>query len=64
MKNNHIQRMILGCGAPLLFIFLTPSFGISDGTAVLIFIIAMFGAHLLIPMQHIKKTYSLLYAEI
>lgn len=48
MKNHWIW-MIIGCGIPLLFIFLAPSFGIGDGSSLFTFIIIMFAIHLLIP---------------
>ena len=39
MKNNHWIWMIIGCGLPLLFIFLAPSFGIGGGSSLFIFIL-------------------------
>lgn len=50
--NKHIMWMILGCGLPLLLIFFAPALGLSTGTSLLIFIIAMFACHLLMPMHH------------
>jgi len=38
--------MILGCTLPLLLIFILPSFGISGGGSLFIFIILMFACHL------------------
>jgi hypothetical protein len=49
MKNNHWIWMIIGCGLPLLFIFLAPSFGIEGGSSLFIFIIFMFACHLFMP---------------
>jgi hypothetical protein len=49
MKKNHWIWMVLGCGLPLLFIFLAPSFGIGDGSSLFIFIIFMFAIHLFMP---------------
>jgi hypothetical protein len=49
MKNYHLLLMILGYGLPVLFIFLSPSFGIDDKTAIFIFIIATLGAFELMP---------------
>lgn len=41
--------MVIGCGLPLLFIFLAPTLGIGSGTSLFIFIILMFGCHLFMP---------------
>jgi len=49
MKKNHWIWMIIGCGLPLLFIFLAPSFGIRGGSSLFIFILFMFGIHLFMP---------------
>ena len=43
--------MIIGCGLPLLLIFLAPAFGIGSHASILIFILAMFACHLLMPMH-------------
>lgn len=50
--NKHIIWMIIGYAVPLLFIFLAPVLGLSSNLSLLIFIIAMFGCHLLMPMHH------------
>ncbi len=39
--------MIIGCGLPLLLLFLAPVIGLSSNIAIFIFIIAMFACHLL-----------------
>jgi hypothetical protein len=49
---NHWLWMVIGCGLPLLFIFLAPSFGIGGGTSLFIFIIFMFVCHLFMPHGH------------
>lgn len=49
MKKTHWAWMIIGCGLPLMFIFLAPSFGIVDGSSLFVFIIFMFAIHLFIP---------------
>ncbi|MEX0995859.1 MAG: hypothetical protein WDZ45_02275 [Flavobacteriaceae bacterium] len=49
MKNNHWIWMVIGCGLPLLFIFLAPSFGIGGGSYLFIFILFMFAIHLFMP---------------
>ena len=46
--------MIIGCTVPLLLIFLLPLFGITGNYSILIFIVAMFACHLLMPMHHGK----------
>jgi len=48
MKNHWIW-MVIGCGLPLLLIFLAPSFGIGGGTSLFIFILFMFAIHLFMP---------------
>lgn len=50
--NKHIIWMIIGCAVPLLLIFLAPVLGLSGNLSLLIFIIVMFGCHLLMPMHH------------
>ncbi len=52
---SHTLWMILGCGIPILFIFLAPSFGISGGSSLFIFIVLMFAIHLFMPMHHHDK---------
>ncbi|QHI36577.1 hypothetical protein IMCC3317_19400 [Kordia antarctica] len=49
MKKNHWIWMIIGCGLPLLFIFLAPSFGMGSGSSLFTFIIIMFAIHLFMP---------------
>ena len=50
--NKHLFWMIIGCTVPLLLIFLLPLFGITGNYTFLIFIVAMFACHLLMPMHH------------
>lgn len=50
--DKHTLLMIIGCGIPLLFIFLAPALGISTNISILIFIAAMFAFHLLMPMHN------------
>ena len=47
--NKHLFWMIIGCTVPLLLIFLLPLFGITGNYSFLIFIVAMFACHLLMP---------------
>ena len=49
---KHILWMIVGCTIPLLLIFFAPALGLSSNTSLLIFIVAMFACHLLMPMHH------------
>ena len=49
MKKNHWLWMVVGCGLPLLLIFLAPLFGIGGGSSLFIFIIFMFACHLFMP---------------
>lgn len=51
---KHIFWMIIGCTVPLLLIFLLPLFGVTGNYSILIFIIAMFACHLMMPMHHGK----------
>lgn len=48
MKHHWIW-MIIGCGLPLLFIFLAPVFGIGGDSSLFIFILFMFVCHLFMP---------------
>ena len=51
--------MVIGCGLPLLLIFLAPSFGIEGGSSLFTFIIIMFAVHLFIPHgSHGGNTHS------
>lgn len=49
MKNNHWIWMVIGCGLPLLFIFLAPSFGIGSSSSLFVFILFMFAIHMFMP---------------
>lgn len=44
--------MVIGCTLPLLLIFLAPALGLGSDISFLIFMIAMFACHLLMPMHH------------
>ncbi len=46
---KHWLLMVIGCGLPLLFIFLAPLFGIKNDLSLFIFIVVMFAWHLLMP---------------
>ena len=51
---KHNIRMIIGCVLPLLLIFILPLFGVGSGVTLFIFIILMFGCHLLMMGGHGK----------
>jgi hypothetical protein len=56
---KHFLIMLIGCGLPLLFIFVAPLLGITGNVTFLVFIIAMFACHLLhflIPGAHDHNT--------
>lgn len=44
---NHGLWMMIGCILPLLLIFILPSLGVRSDVSLFIFIILMFGCHLL-----------------
>lgn len=48
---KHTVWMIIGCVIPLLLIFMAPALGISNGISIFLFVAAMFGIHLLMPMH-------------
>jgi hypothetical protein len=50
--NKHMILMLIGCVLPLLLIFLAPLIGMNGKVSLLIFIVAMFLCHLLMPMRH------------
>jgi len=49
---SHSVKMIIGCVLPLLLIFVLPLFGISGGVGLFLFIVLMFGCHLLMMGGH------------
>ncbi len=50
-SRKHIIIMVLGCAVPLLLLFFAPAFGIKSSTSFFIFLIAMLGFHLIVPMH-------------
>ena len=54
---NHALWHILGCAIPLLLIMILPSFGVSSNVTYFIFIILVFGCHLMMfkAMGHSEK---------
>lgn len=51
MKNHALWHM-LGCALPLLLIMILPSFGVSSNVIYFIFIVLMFGCHLMMLGGH------------
>ncbi len=51
MKNHALMHM-LGCMIPLLLIMILPSFGVSSNVTYFIFIVLMFGCHLMMLKGH------------
>ena len=49
---DHSLWMIIGCTLPLLLIFVLPVLGISGSLGIFIFILVMFGCHLLAMRLH------------
>lgn len=49
---RHAIRMLIGCLLPIVVIFLLPLLGISEGMSLLLFIVLMFGCHLLMMRGH------------
>jgi hypothetical protein len=49
---KHAICMVIGCTLPLLLIFLAPALGLGSNFSFLIFMVAMFACHLLMPMHH------------
>lgn len=58
MKRNHLIWMLIGCIVPLLLIFLAPAFGLGEKFGLLLFVIAMFAFHLLMPHGHGKHQHD------
>jgi uncharacterized membrane protein YhaH (DUF805 family) len=50
--NRHLFWMIIGCIVPLLLIFLAPGFGLDNSITFFLFIVIMFGAHLMMLRSH------------
>lgn len=50
--SSHTIRMLIGCLLPLLLIFVLPLFGVGEGVTMFIFIVLMFGCHLLMMGGH------------
>lgn len=44
---NHALMMLIGCGLPMLLLFILPGFGVSREVTVVIFMVLMMGCHLM-----------------
>lgn len=44
---KHLLIMLLGCGLPILLIFLLPALGVGEGWTLAIFLVLMLFCHLL-----------------
>jgi hypothetical protein len=55
---NHNLRMLIGCLLPLLLIFALPLFGVGKDASLFVFIILMFGCHLMMMGGHGKHPHS------
>lgn len=49
---RHLIWHLIGCILPLLLIFLLPLFGVGEGVVLFVFIVLMFGCHLLMMQGH------------
>lgn len=49
---SHTLRMLLGCLLPLALIFVLPLFGVGSGVTLLVFVVLMFGCHLMMLGGH------------
>ena len=49
---KHFLHMLIGCGLPMLLIFVLPLFGVSEGVTLTIFIVLMLGCHLMMMRGH------------
>lgn len=52
--NKHNLWMIIGCGIPLLFLFIAPMLGLNSSITLFLFLIAMFACHIMMIGHHRK----------
>ncbi len=52
---NHALWMVIGCGVPLLLIFILPALGVGSGFTLFLVVILMFGGHLIMMGGHHGK---------
>lgn len=51
-RMKHFLHMLIGCGLPMLLIFVLPYFGVSEGVTLTVFMVLMLGCHLLMMRGH------------
>mgnify|MGYP000912647375 CR=1 FL=1 len=51
---KHFLHMLIGCGLPILLIFVLPLFGVTEGVTLAVFIVLMFSCHLLMMRGHMS----------
>ena len=51
---KHFLHMLIGCGLPMLLIFVLPLFGVSEAITMTVFIVLMLGCHLLMMRGHMS----------
>lgn len=49
---KHLLHHLLGCGLPILLLFLLPAFGVSAGVTFTLFFVLMFACHLFMMRGH------------
>lgn len=49
---SHTWKMLAGCLAPLLLIFVLPLFGVDESVSIWLFVILMFACHLFMMRGH------------
>ncbi|QDV78417.1 hypothetical protein [Botrimarina mediterranea] len=49
---KHFLHMLIGCGLPMLLIFVVPLFGVSERITLTVFIVLMLVCHLLMMRGH------------
>lgn len=49
---KHHTLHLLGCIVPILLIFVLPLFGVGEGTMLFLFILLMFGCHVMMMGGH------------
>lgn len=58
---KHFLHMLIGCGLPILLIFVLPLFGVTEGVTLAVFIVLMFSCHLLMMRGHMQCSETIFY---
>jgi hypothetical protein len=58
MMKKHMIWMLIGCVVPLLLIFMAPGFGLDNSVSFFVFILLMFGAHLMMLRAYHKNDHE------